>query len=242
MKDAGKLANMVDGTTGGMQPVEKVCITSGKVLEHFESAKAAATSLGTYGPKLSDYIRSPHQDNNIEPFMGYHWRFRQVEEPSEQAPPELSGTRHALLRALFMQLRKCCNHPFLFEGAEGDPNTTSLEDLVSSSGKLAVLDMLLLSLFQKGNRAVLFTQFTMLLDLLEDYCLMRGWKYCRLDGSTERARRNYLIQRFNEPRSPYFLFLMSTRSGGMGLNLQSADTCILFDSDWNPQCDIQGEI
>ncbi len=68
---------------------------------------------------------------------------------------------------------------------------------------------------------------------------MRGWKYVCFDGSTDRARRNYLIRRFNEPDSPYFLFLITTRSGGMGLNLQTADTCILFDSDWNPQSDIQ---
>lgn len=145
----------------------------------------------------------------------------------------------SLLRSLFMQLRKCSNHPFLFEGSEGKPDETSLEDLIGASGKLSVLDMLLRSLFQKGNRAVLFTQFTMLLDVIEDYCILRGWKYSRLDGSTERARRNYLLKRFNEPNSEQFLFLMSTRSGGMGLNLQTADTCILFDSDWNPQSDIQ---
>ena len=151
----------------------------------------------------------------------------------------VSSGNHNLLRGLFMQLRKCSNHPFLFDGAETNPNETSLQDLIGASGKLSVLDMLLLSLFKKGNRAVLFTQFTMLLDLIEDYCVLRGWKYCRLDGNTERARRNYLLKRFNEPNSPYFLFLMSTRSGGMGLNLQTADTCILFDSDWNPQSDIQ---
>mmetsp|Transcript_5139 Transcript_5139/g.10848 ORF Transcript_5139/g.10848 Transcript_5139/m.10848 type:complete len:1069 (-) Transcript_5139:172-3378(-) len=152
---------------------------------------------------------------------------------------ELSGSRYSLLRSLFMQLRKCCNHPFLFNGAETDPDETSLKELMASSGKLSVLDMLLQSLCKKGHRVVLFSQFTMLLDLLEDYCILRGWKYCRLDGGTDRARRSYLINRFNEPDSAYFVFLVSTRSGGMGLNLQSADTCILFDSDWNPQCDIQ---
>jgi SWI/SNF-related matrix-associated actin-dependent regulator of chromatin subfamily A member 5 len=152
---------------------------------------------------------------------------------------QLGANRHALLRSLFMQLRKCCNHPFVFEGAEMDPNQTTLEDLVAASGKLSVLDMLLQSLSKKKNRAVLFSQFTSMLDLVEDYCVARGWKFCRLDGNTDRARRNYLINRFNEPNSPYFLFLISTRSGGMGLNLQTADTCILFDSDWNPQSDIQ---
>eukprot|EP00980_Cylindrotheca_fusiformis_P031493 scaffold26459_cov162-Cylindrotheca_fusiformis.AAC.7 len=151
----------------------------------------------------------------------------------------LGASRHSMLKSLFMQLRKCCNHPFVFEGAEVNPETTTLADLIAASGKLSVLDMLLQRLFQNKHRAVLFSQFTMVLDILEDYCRLRGWKYCRLDGSTDRARRSYLIRRFNEPNSPYFLFLVSTRSGGMGLNLQTADTCILYDSDWNPQSDIQ---
>jgi len=148
-------------------------------------------------------------------------------------------SKYYLLRCLFVQLRKCCNHPFLFKGSEIDEEKTSLQELVAASGKLSVLDMLLQSLYKKDNRAVLFSQFTTMLDIIEDYCIMRGWKYCRLDGSTERAKRNHLINRFNEPDSSYFLFLVSTKSGGTGLNLQSADTCILFDSDWNPQSDIQ---
>jgi len=147
--------------------------------------------------------------------------------------------KYQALKSLFMQLRKCCNHPFVFEGAEMDPTETSLEELVAASGKLSVLDMLLQRLFQNNHRAVIFSQFTSILDIIEDYCQMRGWKFCRLDGSTARARRSYYIRRFNEPNSPFFLFLVSTRSGGMGLNLQTADTCILFDSDWNPQSDIQ---
>ena len=68
---------------------------------------------------------------------------------------------------------------------------------------------------------------------------MRGWKFARFDGGTSRAKRSYLVNQFNVEHSPFFLFLMSTKSGGMGLNLQSADTCILFDSDWNPQNDLQ---
>mmetsp|Transcript_17445 Transcript_17445/g.25803 ORF Transcript_17445/g.25803 Transcript_17445/m.25803 type:complete len:1021 (-) Transcript_17445:135-3197(-) len=143
------------------------------------------------------------------------------------------------LSNLIMQLRKCCLHPFLFSGAETDPNETSLEDLVAASGKLAVLDKLLMSLYKKGHRTVLFSQFTSVLDILEDYCNMRGWNFCRFDGSTARAKRNYIVNSFNAPNSDKFIFLMSTRSGGMGLNLQTADTCILYDSDWNPQPDLQ---
>ena len=77
------------------------------------------------------------------------------------------------------------------------------------------------------------------LNILEDYCVLRGWRYVRFDGSTPRAQRNHLINQFNAPGSQDFIFLMSTRSGGLGLNLQTADTCILYDSDWNPQPDLQ---
>jgi len=145
-----------------------------------------------------------------------------------------SGTRSAKLANLLMQLRKCCIHPFLFPEAE-DIDSTTLTELVGSSGKLAVLDKLLCSLYKKGHRVVLFSQFTSALDILHDYCDMRGWDFCRLDGSTSRARRNYVVNSFTAPNSSKFIFLMSTRSGGMGLNLQTADTCILLDSDWNPQ-------
>ena len=137
------------------------------------------------------------------------------------------GTYRAqTLNNLVMQLRKCCIHPFLFHGVE-DPEQTSLEELVGASGKLSVLDLLLASLYEKNHRVVLFSQFTRVLDILEDYCVMRGWKFCRFDGGTARAKRNFVVNSFNAPNSDKFVFLMSTRSGGMGLNLQTADTCIL---------------
>jgi SWI/SNF-related matrix-associated actin-dependent regulator of chromatin subfamily A member 5 len=150
-----------------------------------------------------------------------------------------SGFKYQVLRNLVMQLRKCCIHPFLFDGAEPDIDSTSLEEIIASSGKLAVLDKLLMSLFANKNRTVIFSQFTRMLDILEDYCIMRGWNYCRFDGGTARAKRNYLINKFNARDSDVFIFLMSTRSGGLGINLQTADTCILYDSDWNPQPDLQ---
>jgi SWI/SNF-related matrix-associated actin-dependent regulator of chromatin subfamily A member 5 len=159
---------------------------------------------------------------------------------NEDEDEHVSSSARTLLTNLFMQLRKCSQHPFLFPGAES-PNLddTALVDLIAASGKLSVLDMLLRSLFQKKHRVVLFSQFTMVLDLLEDYCVMRGWRSARFDGGTARAKRSFLMNQFNADDSPFFLFLMSTKAGGMGLNLQSADTCILFDSDWNPQNDLQ---
>jgi SWI/SNF-related matrix-associated actin-dependent regulator of chromatin subfamily A member 5 len=88
-------------------------------------------------------------------------------------------------------------------------------------------------------RVVLFSQFTRMLDILDDYCAMRGFKYCRLDGSTNRVQRAVDIMRFNQEGSETFIYLVSTRAGGLGVNLQTADTCILYDSDWNPQQDLQ---
>ena len=157
----------------------------------------------------------------------------------EQGVDEESTGKNAMLRNLVMQLRKTCLHPYLFDFAEGDIATTTVEELIASSGKLAVLDKLLRSLFKNGHRTCIFSQFTSMLNIIEDYCILRGWKYCRFDGGTPRAQRNHLINQFNAPGSDVFIFLMSTRSGGLGINLQTADTCILYDSDWNPQPDLQ---
>ena len=123
------------------------------------------------------------------------------------------------LMNLFMQLRKCCNHPYLFNGVEKDIDATSMMDLISASGKLSVLDLLLRSLFLKKNRVVLFSQFTSMLDIIDDYCRMRGWNFCRFDGSTPRAKRNLIINDFNAPNSSVFISLISAISGSMGLNL-----------------------
>ncbi|EGB05626.1 hypothetical protein AURANDRAFT_959, partial [Aureococcus anophagefferens] len=141
---------------------------------------------------------------------------------------------------LLMQLRKTCCHPFLFADAEGcDPGETTLEELVAASGKLRVLDRLLVKLHARKHRVVVFSQFASMVDVLDDYCALRGWPFCRLTGSTNRVQRVVNVRAFNEPSSPLFLFLMTTRAGGLGINLQSADTVVLYDSDWNPQADLQ---
>jgi SWI/SNF-related matrix-associated actin-dependent regulator of chromatin subfamily A member 5 len=157
----------------------------------------------------------------------------------DDAPSSATVPKTQALSNLIMQLRKCCVHPFLFDGAEVGIDSTTCEDLIAASGKLTVLDMLLRSLYEKKHRVVLFSQLPSVLDILDDYCTMRGWKHGRFDGSAPRAQRNFIVNQFNAPDSDYFVFLMSTRSGSMRLNLQTADTCILFDSDWNLQPDIQ---
>lgn len=90
-----------------------------------------------------------------------------------------------------------------------------------------------------GHRVLIFSQFTKMLDILADYCRLRKFHYARLDGSTNRVQRAIDVRLFNQDNSPLFIFLMSTRAGGLGINLQTADTVILYDSDWNPQVDLQ---
>lgn len=140
---------------------------------------------------------------------------------------------------ILMQLRKCCNHPYLFDGAEPGPPYTTDQHLVDNSGKLRVLDKLLPKLQEQDSRVLIFSQMTRVLDILEDYCLWKGYHYCRLDGQTPHEERQASINEYNMPGSEKFIFMLSTRAGGLGINLATADIVILFDSDWNPQVDLQ---
>jgi SWI/SNF-related matrix-associated actin-dependent regulator of chromatin subfamily A protein 2/4 len=150
-----------------------------------------------------------------------------------------NGTgRSRSLQNLSMQLRKCCNHPYLFVDGY---NYWRKEEIVKASGKFELLDRLLPKLHKAGHRVLLFSQMTRLMDVLETYLQLHNFKYLRLDGSTKTEERGTLLKQFNAPDSPYFMFLLSTRAGGLGLNLQTADTVIIFDSDWNPQMDQQAE-
>ncbi|XP_042517238.1 probable ATP-dependent DNA helicase CHR12 isoform X2 [Macadamia integrifolia] len=142
------------------------------------------------------------------------------------------------LQNLSMQLRKCCNHPYLFVG---EYNIWRKEEIVRASGKFELLDRLLPKLRRTGHRVLLFSTMTRLIDILEIYLQLHDYKYLRLDGTTKTEERGTLLKQFNAPDSPFFMFLLSTRAGGLGLNLQTADTVIIFDSDWNPQMDQQAE-
>uniref|UniRef100_A0A8C1L030 SWI/SNF related, matrix associated, actin dependent regulator of chromatin, subfamily a, member 1 n=1 Tax=Cyprinus carpio TaxID=7962 RepID=A0A8C1L030_CYPCA len=140
---------------------------------------------------------------------------------------------------ILMQLRKCCNHPYLFDGAEPGPPYTTDTHLATNSGKMIVLDKLLPKVQEQGSRVLIFSQMTRMLDILEDYCMWRGFEYCRLDGNTPHEAREQAIDAFNAPNSSKFIFMLSTRAGGLGINLATADVVILYDSDWNPQVDLQ---
>ncbi|ROT35575.1 hypothetical protein SODALDRAFT_337521 [Sodiomyces alkalinus F11] len=114
----------------------------------------------------------------------------------------------------------------------------SMRRFVTDSGKLAVLDRLLFKLKNEGHRVLLYFQMTRMIDLMEEYLTYRNYKYCRLDGSTKLEDRRDTVHDF-QTRPDIFVFLLSTRAGGLGINLTSADTVIFYDSDWNPTIDSQ---
>ncbi|CBZ56330.1 hypothetical protein NCLIV_067550 [Neospora caninum Liverpool] len=136
-----------------------------------------------------------------------------------------------------VQLRKICNHPYLFCYSSYTPD----ESLVRCCGKFAMLDVLLPALKMGNHRVLIFSQMTKLLDILEVYLSLRGHTYLRLDGGTSSEERQKRLTLYNQEGSEYFIFILSTKAGGLGVNLQSADTVIIFDSDWNPQNDEQAQ-
>jgi hypothetical protein len=141
------------------------------------------------------------------------------------------------LNNIVMQLRKVCNHPYLFASQGYQIN----ENIIRSAGKLDLLDRMLPKLRAAGHRVLMFTQMTAVMTILEDYFTYRGYLSLRLDGSTPAEEREKRMYKFNAPDSPYFIFLLSTRAGGLGLNLTAANTVIIFDSDWNPMMDLQAQ-
>lgn len=147
------------------------------------------------------------------------------------------------LSNMLMQLRKLCNHPFVFEEIENqmNPDKETNDLLWRTSGKFELLDRVLPKFQATGHRVLMFFQMTAIMNIMEDFLRLRGIMYLRLDGSTKADDRSELLKIFNAPNSPYFCFLLSTRAGGLGLNLQTADTVIIYDSDWNPHQDLQAQ-
>ncbi|KAJ1326500.1 SMARC subfamily A member 5 [Microdochium nivale] len=172
--------------------------------------------------------------------MQIKW-YKKILEKDIDAVNGAGGKRESKTRLLniVMQLRKCCNHPYLFEGAEPGPPYTTDEHLVFNSGKMVLLDKLLKRMLAQGSRVLIFSQMSRVLDILEDYCVFREFKYCRIDGNTAHEDRIAAIDNYNKPGSEKFIFLLTTRAGGLGINLTTADIVVLFDSDWNPQADLQ---
>lgn len=154
------------------------------------------------------------------------------------------GMKQSLLN-IMMELKKASNHPFMFPNAEARilEGSSRREDIlramITSSGKMMLLDQLLKKLKQDGHRVLIFCQMVGMLNILSEYMEYRGYTYQRLDGTIPSAARRLAIEHYNAPESTDFAFLLSTRAGGLGINLMTADTVVLFDSDWNPQADLQ---
>lgn len=181
------------------------------------------------------------------------------------------GAQAVSLRNVVIQLRKVCNHPWLIDGVEEqmlgiasmlpqlmdrDPTCPKnelvnralstlepgkyREKLIFSSGKMVLLDKLLPRLQQRGSKVIIFSQMVSMLDLIADYLNISGYSYQRLDGRHRGVVRQIAIDKFNA-NADCFVFLASTRAGGVGINLTAADTVIIYDSDWNPQNDVQAQ-
>lgn len=151
-----------------------------------------------------------------------------------------------------MELRKCCIHPYLLNGAEeqiqidyknvhGDDPEAYFKALIHSSGKMVLVDKLLPKLKSNGHRVLIFSQMVKCLDILEDYLIYRKYPFERIDGRIRGDLRQAAIDRYCRPDSDRFVFLLCTKAGGLGINLTAADTVIIYDSDWNPQNDLQAQ-
>jgi superfamily II DNA/RNA helicase len=156
------------------------------------------------------------------------------------------------LMNVMMELRKCCNHPYLVRGVEerihdeltpeeAQNPEISNKKLIDSCGKLVLLDKLLPRLFSQGHKVLIFSQMVRVLNLLEEYLRHKNYSFERLDGSTRSSDRKEAVERFCKPSLNRFIMLLSTKAGGLGLNLTAADTVIIYDSDWNPQNDLQAQ-
>ncbi|KAM7385038.1 hypothetical protein PAMP_001137 [Pampus punctatissimus] len=194
--------------------------------------------------KVVDYSEADEDTPyNLEKYL------ERVRKEHEQSSPPVLDVQSPLdaqinvkLQNILMLLKRCCNHPYLVEYPL-DPATQEFkidEQLVQSSGKFLILDRLLPALKKRGHKVLIFSQMTSILDILMDYCYLRGFQYSRLDGSMSYDDRNENMTKFSEDPE-VFLFLLSTRAGGLGINLTAADTVIIFDSDWNPQADLQAQ-
>lgn len=182
-------------------------------------------------------------DNDVEDWangiISYHKELNNnSKNREEEAKPK--AIVNVQLRNLMALLRRCCNHPFLIEHPMDGEVPRLDESIVTSCGKMMLLDRMLRELIATGHKVLIFSQMTMLLNILEDYLSFRGYDYSRLDGTMKMTDRQAQMKRFSE-NLDVPVFLLSTRAGGLGINLTQADTVIIYDSDWNPQCDLQAQ-
>ena len=188
-------------------------------------------------PKTEKIIRVELSDVQLD-------YYKNILTRNYSALRDANGQKTSLLN-IMMELKKISNHPYMFPGAEDKVLAGSkrredqIKGLITSSGKMMLLDQLLTKLKKDNHRVLIFSQMVRVLDILSDYLSLRGYKFQRLDGTIAAGPRRMAINHFNAEDSDDFCFLLSTRAGGLGINLMTADTVIIFDSDWNPQADLQ---
>ncbi|CAI0627012.1 unnamed protein product [Linum tenue] len=157
----------------------------------------------------------------------------------------IGSTKARSVHNSVMELRNICNHPYLSQLHSDEVESFMpkhfLPPIIRLCGKLEMLDRLLPKLKATDHRVLFFSTMTRLLDIMEEYLTAKQYRYLRLDGHTSGGDRGALIDMFNKQSSPFFIFLLSIRAGGVGVNLQAADTVIIFDTDWNPQVDLQAQ-
>ena len=127
----------------------------------------------------------------------------------------------------------------MFEGVESEDSPEFGDHLVTNSCKMIFLDKLVEKVRAQGDQMIIFSNFTTMLSIIEDYCELKEVPYCRLDGATDLEDREAQIEDFTSPGTDKIMFLVSTRAGGLGINLYTANHVVLFDSDFNPQIDLQ---
>ncbi|KAI5959634.1 IRC5 [Candida pseudojiufengensis] len=193
-------------------------------------------------------------DHNQKPKISYEDALKQAKKISNVKEKQeflinhiyrqiINHVNHLKLQSLkLVQLRNICNSPYLYYEPfpiDGSKDNEFIEKLVQNSCKIKALSQILPKLLKNGNKCLIFCQFTRVMDLVQDWLISENIKTCRLDGSTSQMERQDQINEFNKKNSSFKVFLLSTRAGGLGINLTAADTVILFDSDWNPQMDLQ---
>ena len=189
-------------------------------------------------PKTEKIIRVELSDVQLD-------YYKNILTRNYSALSDASGGHKQSLLNVMMELKKVSNHPYMFQGVEDRvlKGSTRREDqlkgIITSSGKMMLLDQLLAKMKKDNHRVLIFSQMVKMLDLLSDYLRLRGYQFQRLDGTIPAGPRRMAINHFNAEGSDDFCFLLSTRAGGLGINLMTADTVIIYDSDWNPQADLQ---
>uniref|UniRef100_A0A9J8AY40 Helicase, lymphoid specific n=1 Tax=Cyprinus carpio carpio TaxID=630221 RepID=A0A9J8AY40_CYPCA len=217
------------------------------MLHQDDSAPVPLTSSGR--PKRRTRKVVDYSESNTDSMKDLERYLEKVQKDMEsQASPVVDVSMpvdaqvNLKLQNILMLLKRCCNHAYLIEYPL-DPATGEFkidEQLVEASGKFLILDRMLPALKKRGHKVLIFSQMTSILDILMDYCYLRGYEYSRLDGSMSYTDRDENMKKFSSDPE-VFLFLLSTRAGGLGINLTAADTVIIFDSDWNPQADLQAQ-